>query len=596
MNEPEQDNNIHQILRQAMPDDLPSAVEQRMQNRLATFREKYDVESPTPSFSSIRSLFHKRLVGWAIAAVTTAAIFFAVLFVPQAWHSNESVAWAEVVQAVSKKPWLHFVTTYNDGTQREAWFSIRRNMLLGRTIKVGSKMSTGGDSEGRIVIDMSQNTLDSYDPKENVIVRASDDPFRDGSNPFQSIFSVFLSGDFGKTIDAGLFQLVPEKQCTITKGGKKWSEYHFVKRGKNQNPLYKYKWIVLVDPNTKLPSRWEQATVLAFDLLKTDVHSCHEIDYPSSGPEDMYALGVPKTVKIVDRTLPSDVKRLAKETASSKHWAEDKFSALVVQSSENQHWWQGSCVYHVWKEGFRWRVDHSMGPMTRFNDKAPTSDTDPSTWWREKTKKIPFRPESLCDGEFYWRYDVKTRNPTPADIAAGWPEDTMVLVSTEKHKDRPVNRDYFNVGHILGWGRPTEPMNGLQLLPGIQASIIQKPKAGPPNTVLLEARNPSWKLGNSSELSELKRYPQIWRFWINSAKDYLVMRQEELVTIEGKEVITGGFAIEDVLQDPRGRWYPTVIRRLKCSTFVGTDKWEDGRLRFYYDFTTSIPDSTFKAE
>jgi hypothetical protein len=74
------------------------------------------------------------------------------------------------------------------------------------------------------------------------------------------------------------------------------------------------------------------------------------------------------------------------------------------------------------------------------------------------------------------------------------------------------------------------------------------------------------------------------------------MRREELVTREGKEVLTNGFAIEATVQDPRGRWYPSVVRRFKCSTMIGSDKWEDEILRFYYDFTTPIPDSVFKAD
>ena len=73
------------------------------------------------------------------------------------------------------------------------------------------------------------------------------------------------------------------------------------------------------------------------------------------------------------------------------------------------------------------------------------------------------------------------------------------------------------------------------------------------------------------------------------------MRREELITRDGKEFLTNGFAIESVVQDPRGRWYPSVVRRFKCNVMIGSDKFEDGLLRFYYDFTTPIPDSVFDA-
>jgi hypothetical protein len=122
----------------------------------------------------------------------------------------------------------------------------------------------------------------------------------------------------------------------------------------------------------------------------------------------------------------------------------------------------------------------------------------------------------------------------------------------------------------------------------MEASVNPNPKSGPPNTVLLEVRNPHWKQ-NWSE-------PQTRRFWIDPTHGYLVMRREELAPRHGKEAITGGYAIEQVVQDPRARWYPSVVRQFKCVGPVGTDDAEDRILRLYYDFTTPIPQSVFKAD
>jgi hypothetical protein len=599
MNEPEENDAIRQTLRQAMPDDLPPMVAERMQNRLAAFHRKLDMESATPRFSPIRSLFQKRLVRWATAAITTAALAVAILLIPKPWRPAESSAWAQVVEAVAKKPWLHFVATYEDGTKMEAWFSARREVLAGRLIKAGSRFEVGGDREGRGVIDMSRNTRDWYDPEKKLIVRATNDPFREEADPFLAIFSAFLSGNLKQTIGTGKIQLVPEQQRVVTEGAKRWIEHRFIVRdrsivrGKDEE-LYKQEWILLVDPDTQLPFRWEQATRLASDPAKGHVTIRNEIDYPATGPEDMYALGVPKTAKIVVRTLALNVEQLATEIVSPKHWANNKFSALVIESRQDQAWWQGLSINRVWKDGLCWKIDHSMGPVTEPFDKPPPEGTDQAEWWRQKAKKRPFTPESLCDGKWYWSYHTKTRSPTPKDTAAGWPENTMVIVSTEKRKSPgfPVEKDHFRQGEGIGVGHPSDPWNDLKLLPGMEASVNPKPKSGPPNTLLLEVRNPGWKLYEPDP----RRNPQLWRFWIDPARDYLVMRDEELITREGKETIISGFAIEAVLQDAQGRWYPTVIRRLKCSTFIGTDKWEDEFLRFYYDFTTPIPDSVFKAD
>lgn len=47
MNERNENDYVRQVLGQAMPDDLPAAVARQMQNRLATFRQRFDTESTT---------------------------------------------------------------------------------------------------------------------------------------------------------------------------------------------------------------------------------------------------------------------------------------------------------------------------------------------------------------------------------------------------------------------------------------------------------------------------------------------------------------------------------------------------------------------
>ena len=73
------------------------------------------------------------------------------------------------------------------------------------------------------------------------------------------------------------------------------------------------------------------------------------------------------------------------------------------------------------------------------------------------------------------------------------------------------------------------------------------------------------------------------------------MREEQLVTREGKEEITCGFAIEETVQDPRGRWYPSVVRRFKA-VVLWTRQVGRRILRFYYDFTAPLPEDVFKAD
>jgi hypothetical protein len=596
MKETHENDYVRQTLREAMPDDLPSAVRQQMLNRLAAFPVHRNQRLPVAAFSSIASIFRRKSVGWAMAAAAILAA--AVLLVSQSWRPAQSSAWAAVVEAVAKKPWLHVVTTYPDGTIVEHWFSARRSILAQRTIKGRSSYSLWDDREGRVLHDFARNTREDYDPKNDKIVRTIDYP--DDKDRFEAIYSAFLSGNPAQTFQFGPSRFVPKGQRLVTEGDKRWIEYR-LKRERMDEPaaLKEFTWIVLVDPNNQLPFRWEQTRHFTFNPSKVNVSARSDIDYPASGPEDLYALGAPKTATLVDRTLPASVKKLAEATVAPKHWAHDKFSTIVIESGpEKQQWWQGFTAYRVWKEGLRWRVDRSMGPLTEPSDKAPPKGTNPAEWWREKVKRLPFIPASMCDGTSYWTYDAKTRPPTAADKAAGWPEHTMVIVSINKRQypSVPVAKDRFHLPDPLYFGgHPTDLRRDLRILPGFMTSLDAKPKSGPPNSVLLEVRNPVWRPSNPSDLDGLHTNPQIWRFWIDPARDHLVMRRDILITHQGKEVVIGGTAIEELTHDVRGRWYPIVVRIINRN-LIGTDKWEDGILRFYYDFTTSIPESVFQAD
>jgi len=48
MKKTEENDSIRQTLKQTMPDDLPAAVEQRMQNQLTAFRQRFDAKSAKP--------------------------------------------------------------------------------------------------------------------------------------------------------------------------------------------------------------------------------------------------------------------------------------------------------------------------------------------------------------------------------------------------------------------------------------------------------------------------------------------------------------------------------------------------------------------
>ena len=77
----------------------------------------------------------------------------------------------------------------------------------------------------------------------------------------------------------------------------------------------------------------------------------------------------------------------------------------------------------------------------------------------------------------------------------------------------------------------------------------------------------------------------------------MVVRCDELITREGKEEMIGGFLIEGLTQNSQKQWFPTVVHQYVHIKPPDSQKdLEDVTMRFYYDFTTPIPDSLFKAD
>jgi hypothetical protein len=575
-----------------MPDDLPPAVAERMRNRLAAFRPGLDTESPRFGFRWIRRLRQRRLIGWPTAAVATAVLLVAVLWISQAWHSAESLAWAEVVEAVAKRPWLHYVETWQDGTRLEGWYSVRGS-VEGRHY-----MPSGTDHglETYTWTNFAQQTETCYSPQVNRILRGNQSPEHRQSRKFFSAAwrSAFLSGQVGGPIRAGGYEIVDQKQRMVTEGGKPAIEYRFRWRQTATDTRSVTQFLVMVDPETRLPFR--------LDLIDQgkEPRPFERMDYPAHGPADLFAMGVPKTAESINCALPPEVERLAKTTVAAACRENTEFSALVVDSLYGHH-----SGYRVWKKGARWRIDAAIGPLARPSDQVPSNEADLAGWWRQKAEKGTFTPQALFDGQWQWKYTTKTRRSNAAEIKAGADKKAEVLVSSTKEKLLPWLKDRYWEERPLSWmGRPTtlsdSPPAGLPIYDSdygapCQAALDAKPKEGPPNAVMLELRDPVWKLDDSKH--RRWSFPQTVRVWIDPTRDYLLVRSDDLISREGKEEMIGGFRIDGFAQDPQKRWFPTVVHQL---THIlppdGHGGLDDIEMRFYYDFTTPVPDSLFKAE
>jgi hypothetical protein len=520
------------------------------------------------------------------AAAIAASILAAALFISHVWTSTASVAWADVVAAVAKRPWVHYVEMWSDGTKNEGWYS------EGRAVE-GSHYTPSGPNHGveqYVWSDYPRKTRAYYSPATNTIAEGTD---REMLTEHKRFFkTAMLSGRLEAPNRLGRYELVDQRQRETTEEGRRCIEYRFRWRDRDLDAQSSTEFVAYVDPDTRLPFRLD--LIGASNRNRTPFE---RYDYPETGPEDIYALGVPKTAQIVDCTLPLEVERLAAATVAESRRDDIQFSALVVRSS--QGWHSG---YRVWKKGACWRVDSSVGSLARRREPSPAAEVDAARWWRAKAEKAMFAPQAIFDGKSLWEYRRETRHPNQAEIAAGADKDAVILVSNEKKKQLPwLAEQNWGSNPLRVMGHPGNlddfPPRGLpiQSAPPWLATLDHNPKSGPSDCEMLELRNPLWKLDDSGV--RLWTFPQVVRVWIDPKRDHLVMRSDSLITQDGREKCIGKFELEGLTQDPKDRWFPTVVRELvHYLPPDGQKDLDEATTRFYYGFDTAVPDSLFEAK
>ncbi len=139
--------------------------------------------------------------------------------------------------------------------------------------------------------------------------------------------------------------------------GKRWVDFQLTFRqidgGRERVTVYR------VDSETRLPKfridRQENAD---------DPEMRVELDYPESGPADVFALGVPRDVKVVDYVPTPELTQILAGMRAGREGM-DTYSGLIVQGSSRIHWSEASTVWRVWRSGNKWRIEQSEAGYSR---------------------------------------------------------------------------------------------------------------------------------------------------------------------------------------------------------------------------------------
>ena len=94
-------------------------------------------------------------------------------------------------------------------------------------------------------------------------------------------------------------QIVGELRRDVADEGHRWTEYTFACRDFLLRTPQDYEVTFRVDRTTQLPV--EMRSTEKFASNDPTDERIYAIDYPETGPSDIYALGVPRDAKVVDR-------------------------------------------------------------------------------------------------------------------------------------------------------------------------------------------------------------------------------------------------------------------------------------------------------
>ncbi len=557
---------------------VPSPNEEFVQSLAARARQELTRALQEPSKAAIPraqrgSATARRLKTIAIAVAAVAAVFLIGVWL---WIGAESRAWAQVVNAVRAKPWVHGVSQATEGTDRsEMWFSMRNTVAAARY----GKWAVYDDGRSGI--------RQEYDPKQNEVFQTLPPGLTEKQiRSMQAVFACLFRGSKDLGPDFAGVQITKQERRRLADHQREWIEYSLTVEPGARRLVFR------VDPQTRLPQSME-----LFDGSTPPAEAKSQIryvlDYPEEGPVDIYSLGVPRSAKVITRLPTPDLARVIDAVKTGRQRFADSYYAIVAETYDLQgrsdQWWQTSGLHRVWCKGDRWRVEdgltHNMQRTGAVYMPAepPGAGVDKMVWWKEHLKDFDFGPAGVCDGKAI--YAPKRASPG----AQVTPEHTV----WETWKK--ITPDYGRLLQAASFGPASAYMPELYAYPPLLQSpnrdlaveLVPNP-SDPPGSVLVkysDSRQP-----NRSGIRQ-------FRFWVDPARSYVTLRYELGEAVDAKAgpeaIWPDTYVADELSQAPSGIWYATVVRRKWPGKVASPDKRGSTAYWFFVDFKAHIPDTLY---
>lgn len=487
----------------------PPEVELRLQDRIQEFYRQPETAPPQATSLPRRSRF-KRLLPACVAAGLTVAL---VLVATVSLVGNRD-AWAQVAKSLQSKAWMHLTMQVPAGEPLpeglrppEAWFSAKHKASARRFMKAAQ------------YIDFARQETFDYDPTNDVITHSMT---RDNDNVdfghFGALLQLASEGARDLKLPESPIQIVERTQHDVRDKVRPWIEYVFKCRDPRRTPP-DYSMTFRVDPQTQLIVEM-RSTEKLFSNDPADVR-IYTVDYPESGPDDIHALGAPRTADVVDRRRAKskdarEITEFLAAYAKSSLKPIEPYSTIILASLSEP---TDSCVI----QAFQGRND----------GKSLHVDQADQQQLQELRNKV---------------YSKQIAFPDVADRVLWWKQEVAKLTFA------PMPRGEENMPHTVGHpyllGSPSAPNVIDKELedPDCQLTLDRHPASGPAGTVLL-----NYIVDSKTGYSDC-------RWWIDPERDYLVLRSEMHFSRDHAAWNNVTQVIDKLEKSPGGAWYATEVR------------------------------------
>jgi hypothetical protein len=547
---------------------LPDDVERRLRARLAEFRNKVTSGLPAPEPRRKR-----RIRLWLGAAASAAAILLAAMLVVA---FRPQVSFAEMISAMKQLPWIHVTITDNDGAVREVWYSPAKDVSASRS------------DDWIEYFDHKLRVYHSYDVSERVVYRVPEYTPRRSSryaSMAESLRTLLQGGQLNADPlprmpflewNRSKPELLKQSLTRVEEQGRQSLDYQLTIRYSQVPDPVRIRF--LVDPETKLPRLCRVEG--RFD--GNEFTSEKRFDYPERGPADVFEIGAPKSARLIDRVPSDDIVRI-QETLRAGRQRMDDYRAIVVSRTDDPDymWWINERPMILYRKGDKTRVDVAGGKGVAPRFEKPADDADLEKWWRTNSEKFHYYPLYITDGSTSFNVESELKRDN---------ETERLVVSSVK---RSVSNQLPGENYPPYWSRSPEyvcrPPLGIPRQ-DFEAVLEMKPEGGPAGAILLRVRRTGrMPTAPNPDAGKLPPAPDLYRNWLDPARDYVVLRHEMLTGEAGKEVIQGSTVVEELNRSPGGTWYASRFR-IKAVPPVAHDEL----FNVYIDFHVELPDSLFE--